>query len=257
MLSALRSSDQAKVLAGAVEKEEAPFHCSSCHAEVVLRKGRIRIHHFAHKPPVTCARGQGETEEHHRAKLAIYEALQNAPNVTGVEIEKDLGTAVADVYAIISGRPVAIEVQRSNLSVATITSRTATYRALGVAVLWVGLPTDHLDDERYSPTAWEKWCHAAYFGRVYYWESGETLTPVHFNPHEIYVEPRSWFESGGNEQSAGGYYRTSKRYRTPARGPAVALSADFARQTRRSWSGGDVWIPECLIYVDRQEPWWR
>ena len=135
MLTALRQSDSAKVLARASEKSEAPFLCPRCRRELVLRKGRIKVHHFAHKPPVTCALGKGETEQHLKAKLEIFDALRTEPNVSELELEKDLGMSVADVYARISGVPVAVEIQRSELSVNDIVARTKNYHRLGIAVL--------------------------------------------------------------------------------------------------------------------------
>ena len=257
MLTALRHSDQVKVLARQSEKTDAPFACPTCTREVVLHKGNIRAHHFKHKPPVTCARGQGETEQHLRAKLGIYDALALEPNVVDLELEKDFGISVADVYATISGAPVAVEIQRSKLSVADICARTANYYRLGIAVLWVGLPKGDLSREKYSPSAWERWCHAAYFGRVYYWESGQVLRTVHFGAHRIYVQPTSWYESGGNERSAGGYERISKRYKTPHAGVPVLLSRSFRPVRKKAWAGGTVAVPECSLYADIQPQWWK
>lgn len=257
MLTALRQSDQLKVLACNSEKLHAPFACPTCKKEVVLHKGNIRVHHFKHKPPIKCARGQGETEQHLKAKLEIYEALAIEPNVTNLELEKDFGDSIADVYAEISGNPVAIEIQRSKLSVANISARTSNYHKLGIAVLWVGLPSPDLSSNQYSPSAWESWCHAAYFGRVYYWESGQVLRVVHFGEHRKYVEATSWYEAGGYQRSAGGYERISKRYKTPLPGVPVLLSRSFRSVPKASWSGGTVIIPECLLYIDIQKPWWK
>ena len=257
MLTALRHCDQAKVLARQSEKIHAPFTCPTCKREVVLHKGNIRAHHFKHKPPVTCARGQGETEQHLRAKLGIHDALAVEPNIVGLELEKDFGISVADVFAKISGTPIAIEIQRSKLSVADIRARTSNYHKLGIAVLWVGLPDANLSRKQYSPSAWERWCHAAYFGRVYYWESGQVLRAVHFGAHHTYVESRSWYESGGHEQSAGGYERISKRYKTPHPGVPVLVSRSFQPIRKKAWAGGTVAVPECLLYVDTQPKWWK
>lgn len=257
MLTATRQSDNTKVLARQTEKVDAPFSCPRCVGEVILRKGQIKVHHFAHKPPVTCSLGQGETEQHLRAKLAIYDALLPKENVTDLEIEEDFGTSVADIFARIDGKPVAVEIQRSALSVNDIVARTRNYHRLGIAVLWVGVLSSNLSTEQYSPRAWEKWCHAAYFGRVYYWESGESFLAVHFDPFDLYVNESSWHDSSGYEQSAGGYYRTSKRWRTPLYGKPVQLSMFFERQNRAAWSGGTVVVPPCTLYVDMQPKWWK
>jgi len=257
VLTAVRQSDSIKVLARVSEKTEAPFACPQCRREVVLHKAQIKIHHFAHKPSVTCAVGAGETEQHLRAKLDVFDALRQESNVTELELERDFGTSVADVYARISGTPVAVEIQRSALSVNDIVARTKNYHRLGVTVLWVGLPNPDLSSERYSPRAWEKWAHAAYFGRVYYWESGQTFRVVHFDPYLIYVPESIGYEDGWSEQIVGGFDRTSKRWRTPRNGVPALLARSFQRTPRKAWSGGTVEVPECTLYIDRQAKWWR
>lgn len=255
MLTALRNLDSLKVIARDSEKPEAPFSCPKCRREVVLHKGRIKVHHFAHKPPITCSLGQGESELHFRAKTEIFDALRLAPNASEVELERDCGASVADVYAVISGTRVAIEIQRSTLSVNDIVARTQNYHRLGIAVLWLALPHPDLDSDQYSPDAWEKWCHGAYFGRVYYWGGGEAIRPVHFGEYAIEVASRSWF-ADGYEQSAGGYSRRSKRWRTPDEGATVLLSQNFQRSSRSAWTGGTVSVPQCTLFVDRQAKWW-
>jgi len=50
--------------------------------------------------------------------------------------------------------------------------RTIQYAQKGIYVLWLLLWTPKLNAQRYSPKLWEKWIHAAYYGRVYYWIEG-------------------------------------------------------------------------------------
>ena len=54
MLTALRISDNDKVITRSSAKADAPFMCPACHREVVLHKGLIRVLHFAHKARVAC-----------------------------------------------------------------------------------------------------------------------------------------------------------------------------------------------------------
>jgi competence protein CoiA len=257
MLTAKRHSLEPPVLARDAHKDNAPFTCPSCGKEVVLHKGNIKIHHFQHKPPVICQRGEGESQIHLQIKLAIYDALRTEPNVTELEIEKDFGIATADVFARINGIPVAIEVQKSRLSVDVITQRTANYHKLNIAVLWIALPNPDLRTDKYSPSAWEKWVHAANYGRVYYWQSGQKLSAVHFGEHKLYVESTSWFESGGNQRSAGGYYKSSKRYRKPLHGQDVEISKAFAVSLRPTqYAQGTIIVPPCRLFLDRGPKWW-
>jgi competence protein CoiA len=255
MLTALRTSDNEKVLARSSAKPDAPFMCPACHREVVLHQGLIRIHHFAHKARVACRLGAGETEDHLLTKLSLFDALRAAPNVKHVELEKRFGTSVADVFAVIAGVPVAIEIQRSALAVREITARTQQYHRLGIAVLWIGIPNGDLGLSRYSPAAWERWCHAAYFGRVYYWVGGQSLRPIHYGPLALRVEETSW-RKHGQVHSGGGYEKRSRRWRKPQAGKPVLLSNGFRRTSRQAWSGGSVHVPECTLFVDGQPSWW-
>jgi competence protein CoiA len=255
VLTALRQSDGLKVVARDAERADAPFSCASCAAEMTLKKGALRIHHFAHKAPTVCRLGVGETEDHYLVKLAIHDALREEANVENVELEKRLPGAVADVFAVISGVPVAVEVQRSVLGIADVAARTARYHRLGIAVVWVALPDGDLSFDRYSPSAWERWCHAACFGRVYYWARGQWLRPVHYAPVSLHVPQQTW-RKAGRELSAGGYDRRSRLWVRPAAGEPVSLSAHFQRRVRPAWSGGKMAVPDCTLFIDRQPAWW-
>lgn len=256
MLCGIRKSDSIKVIARNSEKTEAPFVCPKCGGELILKKGKIKVHHFAHKPPTTCQHGEGETEAHRQCKETIYLELKKHNHVTELDIEVHLGSVVADIYCKVNGVPVAIEIQRSNLSVNDIVARTTKYEQLGIHVLWLALYNTKLREEKYSPKAWEKWCHAAYFGRVYYWRSGLKVLPVHYADYKLHVEESSWYDEYGEEQYAGGYDRVSKRYKTPLSGQILDLSSDFQPSYKRAWSGGTIQIPNCRIYMDKLRKWW-
>ena len=204
MLTATRVSDNIKVLARDAARCEAPFKCAGCSEILILRKGSCRIHHFAHKPPVSCAYGMGETAAHYEAKLGIYEALRQNPNVKNADLEKQLNGQIADVYAEINGIPVAIEIQRSQITVEAISSRTAAYHAQRIAVIWLIPTMPAVTDGIVAPSSMEKWLHAAYFGRVYYWRGGSQIQPIHFNTHARYIEANDY---------GGGHWKNYRRYK--------------------------------------------
>ncbi|MEK7829821.1 MAG: competence protein CoiA family protein [Acidobacteriota bacterium] len=253
MLCAIRQSDQTTVTANSQSKANAPFTCPVCADTVVLRKGTVRIHHFAHKPPVTCNYGAGETEAHRRCKSAIYEGLLQQPTVKKAELERYLKTVRPDVSAWISDIPVAIEVQISALSIETIIHRTQEYTRKGIYLLWLAQWDPSLDSDRYSPSAWERWLHAAYLGRIYYWAEGLLVIPYHMAPYSIYVEENEWYSSEGERLSAGGYERISKRYKTPIRGRTLDITKDFRRADQEEWSSATFSIPRRKIFLDRYE----
>lgn len=251
MLCALCNNDKVKVEAVNVEKAHGPFVCPECLMPVILRKCRMRVDHFAHIPPVTCEYGQGESEQHRKCKIEIYESLKRFPNVTRLELERNLHDVRPDVSCYIGNIPVAIEVQISALSYDTILRRTQSYAKKGICLIWVGQWKHEMDEcERYSPKLWEKWCHAAFFGRVYYWEKGCAVIPYHFGEYLMHVTSSEWYDSDGEEHSAGGYSKISKRYRSLIKGRPLCLANDFVKRVRSEFVGGKITIPSCKLFMD-------
>lgn len=256
MLCAIRKSDGITVMASRDENVDGDFRCPECESEVILRKGRLRIPHFSHKATVSCAYGLGETEIHRRCKAEIYEALLRAPHVSDVKLERYLKDVRPDVSARINGVPVAIEVQISNLSVETVIHRTEEYARRGIYLLWLAQWTPGLDSRRYNPKPWERWVHAAYFGRVYYWLGGTQVAPYHFEPFKVRVQKHSWRGPGGRKMTAGGYRHVSRRFKSPVRGRALDIVKDFALREREPWQGGDTLIPRARLFCDSGSSFW-
>jgi competence protein CoiA len=91
MLCAIRQRDTQRVAAWDQQKSDGPFSCPLCVGETILKKGTMKVHHFAHKPPITCEYGRGETERHRECKLTIYEGLRRHPRFQDGEIERAWG----------------------------------------------------------------------------------------------------------------------------------------------------------------------
>src|ERR1035437_3142462 len=159
-------------------KSQAPFSCPECGDPVILKSGKSRVNYFAHKNPLACKFAGGESEAHENCKMQIFAALKQHPAVSNAALEHPIGTNRPDVSAEINGVQVAIEVQLSSLSIETIMQRTIDYYRAGIHVLWLLQWTPKLDGKRYTPRLWEKWVHAAYFGRVYYWIEGLNWFPA-------------------------------------------------------------------------------
>lgn len=227
-----------------------PFACLVCREEVILKTGRCRINHFAHANPIACKFAQGESDEHRRCKTEIFLALQKAPGVSNVALECPLETVRPDVSAEINGVSVAIEVQISSLSLETITARTIDYAQRGIYVLWLLQWIPDLDAVRYTPRLWEKWVHAAYFGRVYYWVEGLNVVSYRFEPHLALIPKTTWFSPGGKKMTGGGYCQRSKRYRTPVRGKSFNLARDFVPRDRFWWEGGGLKVPDAKLFME-------
>jgi competence protein CoiA len=254
MLSARRKSDGHTVTAYVESKRNAPFFCLECGEEVVLKSGRHNVNHFAHANPIACKFGEGESDAHRKCKMEIYEALLRQPGVHDAALERPLGTVRPDVSAYFNGVPVAIEVQISSLSVETIMRRTIDYQQRGIYVLWLLQWTTALDGERYTPKLWEKWVHAAYFGRVYYWKEGLSVFSYTFEPSLKTVPKTAWYSKDGTKMTGGGYSRRSKRFRRAVRCETLDLMADFVPRERFWWEGNGVTVPDAKLFMERYRP---
>jgi competence protein CoiA len=254
MLSAKRKSDGQTVTAYFESKANAPFYCLECGEEVVLKTGRRRVNHFAHANPLACGFARGESEAHRLCKMEIYESLSRMPNVTGAALERPLGSNRPDVSAYIDGVPVAIEVQISSLSLETIMQRTIAYHQKGIYVLWLLQWKPELDAGRYTPKLWERWIHAAYYGRVYYWIKGLEVVSYAFEPSLRSVPKKTWYDQNGRKITGGGYTRRLKRIRTAVRGEMLNLVTDFIPKERYWWQGEGFAIPDAKLFMERSQP---
>lgn len=253
MLCAKRKLDGQTVAAYSESISSGPFQCLDCNDPVILKTGTRRISHFAHENPVTCKFGEGESDTHRRCKLEIFRALKNQPEVQAVAMEYALGEVRPDVIARIRGRQIAIEVQISCLSIHTIIQRTIEYARKGICVLWLLPWRPGLDQKRYAPQIWEKWLHATYFGRVYYWLNGLNVVSYHFDPCLTPVPKQCWYSTKGQKMTADGYTKRSKRYRTAVRGKEFNLVTDFAPTRRFWWEGNGVKIPDALLFMEKRQ----
>ena len=256
MLLALRDNSIRPILANRELDPKVNYSCPECGRRVILHVGQVRTPHFSHKAIDSCSYGAGETETHRRCKTEIYEALLHSPHVSDVRLERNLQDVRPDVSARIKGVPVAIEVQISNLPIETVIRRTEAYTRRGIYLLWVAQWTPRLASRRYNPRPWERWVHAAYFGRVFYWLSGTSVVPYHFDPVRIRVEKHSWRSAGGRKMTAGGFRRVSRRFKEPVRGETLDILTSFFARERDGWQGGETMIPPAKLFSDSGSPFW-
>lgn len=240
------------VLASQVTKEDGPFVCPMCKGLVLVKKGRVKIHHFSHIPPTNCTYGTGESEAHMQAKLDIYETLQHCSDVSKLRLERPLGDVRPDISFYLKNVPIAIEVQISKLSLDTIDRRTVAYKNKGISLLWTSpydVSIEYL--KMYSPALWEKYLHMLYFGKLYYWISGEVLQPVRFDAYQLHVEYREWYipDGGGDMDSAGGYDRYSKRYKTPRLLDRINITS-LTSVNRKAWESKKLSTPEARLWCE-------
>jgi competence protein CoiA len=260
MLSAKRKSDNQIVLAYFERKVNAPFLCPECNEEVILKSGKCRVNHFAHSNPLTCRYGNAESESHLRCKMEIYESLKRQLGVEKITLEQSWGPVRSDVSAVIRGVPVAIEVQISSLSLEAIISRTLWYARKGIYVLWLLQWDPKLEANRFTPKLWQKWVHAAYFGRVYCWVKGLEVVSYHFAPRLKSVPRKTWYSKEGKKMSGGGFTRRFTRFRDPIRGNTFNLATDFGPHEGLWWEGGGLKLPDRKLFMEKpfgSDPSWN
>ncbi len=167
------------LIARDVTKQDGPFRCSACEAQMIIKKGLLKIDHFAHVPNTSCEYGSGETEEHLVAKMSIYDNLR-AKDIN-VILEKPLSPKVrADLLIEYpSGRKVAIEVQRSTMTREECIRRMLNYQETGIPVLWILL--NDVKDGWKRVIQQEKFFHGIYFGKVIYFDHGSVLKVFTFS----------------------------------------------------------------------------
>lgn len=249
--------------AWSAEKTQAPFFCKCCNSEVTLKKGHIRVHHFAHKPPCSCPYGKGESEIHSRAKKNIYESIKKENNCSICELEFPLNQNRPDIYIEIYNCKIAIELQKTRLTVEEVIRRTKLYALDNIHVLWIlpqmDITTPHPTEDAYKVTEFHKLLHLMYFGRLYVWTGKEALIDVyHFESASTYVETTEWYDEYGDLQGGGGYYRQLKSYKKLVKYPKnpLHLIRDFKPTRREQFSSSSLYVPACSLWQDRNKKWW-
>ncbi|GAB2026637.1 competence protein CoiA [Lactovum odontotermitis] len=135
MLVALNENcDLVSLLEGIPERKQK-FFCPACKSELRLRRGTIKIPHFAHVSLQNCQSwSENESAQHLALKKVIFAWASRSG--TKVEIEKYLSELEQTPDLLIEDR-IAVEVQCSRLSVRRLWERTLNYRSHGCHVLWL------------------------------------------------------------------------------------------------------------------------
>jgi Competence protein CoiA-like family len=255
-------------ISASIAQRGGPFHCPCCDKQLVLKKGRVVIHHFAHKPPILCDWARGETLAHLEAKGIVHAALK----ARGVRAELEFsvetlpGDRRADVMAWSpKGQMIAIELQHTSISADAIAERAFAYARAGAAQIWIAfLPAsawkEALDKgdgtwlaRRYAPRQFELWIEGltGTAGMWMYEPSSRAFWLGKFKPHEIHEEETIWYAPGGIEHYRAARKRVSKKYRDLIlRGPFKMDELRIALASRRaSAASGMRWPKACLAQI--------
>jgi len=240
------------------------YNCPKCKGELILKKGRKVIDHFAHKPPTDCAWAKGETLAHLGAKKVVATAL--AARGLKVEVESIVNTLPGDRRADVmvwgpKGRRVAFELQHTTIDLNEIEQRASSYAKASIAQIWIPfLPASIWEKgeqikgglfvQRYSPRMFEKWVHG-FNGKLGMWmydQADKKFWLGRLASHRYYVEETSWFSEGGQENYGGGYNRFSKRYKELyLEGPYAAENLLIKIEARKAYATEHYSWPAGLI----------
>ena len=215
----------------AKDAEKGPLYtCPACGLPVILRKGMVVTHNFAHAAKSQCSYGGGESHEHMSAKRQLVDVLCSrgldaAPEVSFLFLD---GDRRADVAIRRPDRPtVAIELQHTPLVLSNLLMRVRSYADNGVAQMWVPLVRKSLrrkmgdgkpgpiSVEKYAPPAYELWLHDRDAANSFwmYRADRKEFWSARFSPHLLWQEYREWSDECYGEQSAGGFHIESDRFR--------------------------------------------
>lgn len=131
MLIALNSAGE---LIDANRALPGSYTCPICNRPVVLKKGKVKLPHFAHQTLKDCFMYtyKKETMAHIEGKYALYELFH--PSQCYMEYYISAIEQIPDCYHISS---IAFELQMSVIPVSHIVARTSGYYSIGVDVIWI------------------------------------------------------------------------------------------------------------------------
>jgi len=111
--------------------EAQDFFCPACGGRVILKKGRVKRPHFAHKTLTAYCQAMAEAEgpEHLSLKEALYHWSRGQLEAYLPEIQQTADLLIGDCLAL--------EIQCSSLSIKRLMERTLAYRQLGYPVFWL------------------------------------------------------------------------------------------------------------------------
>jgi Competence protein CoiA-like family len=248
------------VIASNVEDKSDDYTCRCCGEKLILKKGNIKIHHFAHQADSMCVGSEGETPEHELTKLAIYNRLMEndfwvqmeypiVDEEKNVNRRADILFHLPDLQSFADGKKgtlIAVEIQHSNISEFTIMQRTRDYNKVGIPVIWV-IP----DGDETKANNMAEVFHKMHNGIL--WVSDPEwkgfVKPVRLEPLQKWVEPIEYYIPGGRGAMAtsGGYYKTLKKKALDF-GPEIYLVTDLVYRNAK-WAGNV--ITGQLPYKDR------
>jgi competence protein CoiA len=254
-------------------EEKCRGACPFCGEVLVPKRGERVTHHFAHQAKSSCLAAI-ESEDHRRAKVGIQLGVDVLPGCDAW-VEKPIGNSRPDVLLNVRSTTVAVEVQRSSISLEEVRRRTKAYAALGVPVVWVACLSDltmsreirstqEWDGQEYArrdhpylrvrTTEQERFLHGLYFGRLYAHSGLDYVLPIHLDTEIGWTSTEDVPEgvrAHNPDIPEVGYRRFYKTFRVAAPAPPVSLTSFVARERQAFQT-----LPAGKLWIDRLDRWW-
>lgn len=198
-----------------------PYTCPECGGELVVKQGKIKIWHYAHRTNLhNCSRA-GETLYHLELKDFLYRKLKDQPWVTRCELEFPVPgiNRRADVWAITVRNHVyaqiAFECQVSTPPLTELQEKITDYTSNGIHVAYIfhekRFPKIDEHNEASIPT-WIRELHLLHQERVYvYYPTRDQLCPVILRP----PQQRFYFDEYYNQYMPCYFPKASIRHVIP------------------------------------------
>lgn len=196
----------------------AQFFCPYCGNPVILKKGRIVTHHFAHATQPFGCDHRNETEIHESTKLSIFNWLRSQD--IEADIEHPLNGCRPDVWFRKDGSQIAVEVQHTQIPADEIVRRTKVINRNGCHVLWIIPNVVKVGYEIRTPAMW-RFLKGWYFGSLFMWDGERSRVD------------RLTLDTATRYSDWMGAIRYLKSTATPRLLQSLDLVADFAPANRR------------------------
>lgn len=121
------------------------YWCPACQSRVQLRRGKLKVAHFAHLPGADCNVSEGETAEHLTGKQQLWHWLRLCGYQPQLEVYLPAIKQRPDLlFRDQQQRLIAVEFQCSPLSIERLQERNQGYLQLGIYPWWLlGKPYRH------------------------------------------------------------------------------------------------------------------
>ncbi|PEC21929.1 competence protein CoiA [Bacillus cereus] len=119
-------------------RQKERFFCVACGKEVLMKLGKQKSWHFAHKKVDSClAFYEAESIYHRHGKELLYRWLKRQNFHVDIEHYLSEIQQRPDIFVERDGRNIAIEYQCANISVEQLYKRTYSYWQASIQVIWI------------------------------------------------------------------------------------------------------------------------